>query len=221
MLQAIIILVFLGLLEINYYYKCIEYLKKYECNTSLFKCIYKLVWFYELPRIEVSIKNSRVGRYTIPLRMNTFNKLSTIDKNKILNIIGFTDMSAVDDMSAEKSSLSDDIIFGLDGNIGKLYIDKSSVIYGTDTLGNNKTYTFNKEGQYYSVERSLQKDKIKILNTKETKGSERHYIVQNGLFATVDDPISCKTRIQTIYKRPQIPFTTILEIIRMAIHSIT
>ena len=190
------------LMERNYYNSCIKYIEDNNCDISLFKCIYDIISNIELPRIEISIKNSRLGRYTIPITFLVFDELSNSDKGKILNVIGFNydDLDTIAFLKQGQSK--SDIIFGVDNGVGKLYIDNSDIIYCIDTNGSTKTYIYHPEGKYYVV----------IRHSKDAE-DERHYVVSNGLIATTTN--TTNTKIQTIYKRPQIFGTILLEIIRL------
>ena len=115
-----------------YYYHLILFLKKYNCNLDLFKYIYS--FSNEIIATEISIKNKKTNRYTIPLRYKYIpNELGSYIKTIYKDI-----------------SNNDDIIFGYDGNenIYKLYIDKGNYIYCIQTNNVIKHYHKIKNGLY-------------------------------------------------------------------------
>lgn len=116
-----------------YYYHLILFLKKYNCNLDLFKYIYSCS--NEIIATEISIKNKKTNRYTIPLRYkNMPHELQSYIKTIYKDI----------------SNNNDDIIFGYDGNenIYKIYIDKGNYIYCIQTNNVVKHYYKIKNGLY-------------------------------------------------------------------------
>ena len=107
----------------------LNFLHRYKCSTWLYTYI-KTLRSLVLKRpvflpVEISVKrftDGRVvlGRYTITMRLVEFQSLPGHVQKRIFRYLGFN----LKDYQGHMFDRNADIIFGQDGNVGKIYFDR-------------------------------------------------------------------------------------------------
>jgi hypothetical protein len=110
-----------------------HFLSVMNCNLTLYHLIKNIKnqpgTFRERIRVEASCKNGRTGRYIVPILLSEFLSYKDHEQRIILSQVGYTLRQFKKILLTNRVDDNADIIFGLDGNKGKLYLDN-----GTDLV---------------------------------------------------------------------------------------
>ena len=110
-----------------------KHLSTAECDSTLYllvKAAKENIAGTEACRVETSTKTLQCGtknngRYTIPVLLSEFQRYSTEHQSRIIRHLGFASGQYRDFIEEHKNKIipNTDIIFGVDGSKGKLYLD--------------------------------------------------------------------------------------------------
>ena len=122
----------------------LSFLERHKCSTALYDTVMRakraLGIRAEPVRLEASIKGGRDGRYTIHITLSEFESYKVEHQHSLLQLVGCTPSTYRDFMERHWAQPDDDIIFGVDGLVGKLYLDRGHKLYCLQSDGVCKTY---------------------------------------------------------------------------------
>lgn len=139
----------------------LAHLKEYRCTPQLYHVIDGIKGYYagtETIRVETSYKVQPDGttiwnRYVIPILLSEWYRYTEEDQQTVCSAVGFNPGSVRQILANHKKQItpSTDIIFGQEGNKGKIYLDfdtNSLVCYESNrtTTKPTKTYTQTDKG---------------------------------------------------------------------------
>ncbi len=201
------------------YHKYVIYgfLRKYNCDVKLYEAVLKAkhnITKTECIRVEASIKNGKPGRYTIPILFSEFIRYTEVDQNNILHSVHITKeqyLAFVDDPQIIRNT---DIIFGLDGDKGKMYLD-----YGTRRMRSKCLESDGKTKEYYQVDSTETYNLIHVYVNGQMHG--KHYYLKKPITVhNIDEKvywIGHSDSGTTYYFRPYLPLLTLMDVCNLYI----
>lgn len=138
-----------GLLPYWHHRIILKHLRRYHCNTELYDTIKDIkdkTSGTEAIRVETSIKDGRDKRYVIPILFSEFQRYSRTDQDRLLFTVHISRADYTPFLAKHRNKIGTgtDIIFGMDGTKGKIYLDFNQnevELVCLESTGKVKTYT--------------------------------------------------------------------------------
>lgn len=208
----LIFIVILLLMSLPYYHDriIIAHLKRYSCNDKLYRLVSEAKnrcdGFVEAIRVETSTKNGRGRRYIIPILLSEFSRYQRADVLAILTHLGFTRKQYDAFVRDKRITPATDIILGVDGPKGKLYLD-----YGDEDIA-LKCLESDGKIKYYMKKR---KNLLEVKTDGKISGYHRqldtpHANVHGDMIYWIAEGIDGS---KSYYTRPYLPLIDLVDFI--------
>ena len=221
--MIIILLILLIVVAISslpsYHNKIIlEHLRKYHCNPKLYNLVLLAKnttrGFTESVRIETSTKGERQGRYIIPILLSEFKRYPHEARENILGYLGFSVKQYEEFINDQLVGPNTDLIVGVDGKKGKLYLD-----YGYDNI-KLKCLESTGKVKYYIKQEDPSKDLDVLRVEANGKVAGYHYRMETPKKTADGDYIywvaKSKDGTKTYYTRPELRLIDLVDFIKYA-----
>jgi hypothetical protein len=192
-----------------------KFLLKYNCDNGLYDAIFTAKSNarrngigVECIRVEASLKNGASGRYTIPILLTEFKRYTKEDITNILSTVHMSYIQYLEFIDDVNVIPNTDIIFGLDGTKGKMYLD-----YGAAVMVSKCLESDGKEKRYRQVSSNKQY-KIIDVYTEGRRCGEHYYLRSPIKIAGIDEYVYWIGYTEsgvTYYFRPYLPLLVPLD----------
>ena len=191
-----------------------NHLQKYLCNPELYLKV-KLakdstLGFTEAIRVETSTKDGKQNRYIIPILLSEFRRFSIQDKKSIIKFLGFTMDKYYRFIDDPNIGPNTDLILGVDGKKGKLYLD-----YGHQNIKLKCLESNGKIKYYLKKDSDLDSDILQVKINGKISG--HHYRLETPRINNKGDYIywvaEAVDGTKTYYTRPRLPLIDLVDFI--------
>lgn len=211
----------------SYHHRIItRHLQRYTCNDKLYQLVRQAKadcsGFVEGLRVETSTKNGKGCRYVIPILLSEFRRYDKAQRAGILKHLGFTQAQYDEFVDDERINAGTDLILGVDGDKGKLYLD-----YGGENIA-LKCLESTGKVKYYTKRESPVSGGADVLEvrTDNARGNIAgyHYRLDTPQTNEHGDSVywvaENKDGSKSYYTRPYLPLVDLLDFINYVRHGL-
>lgn len=199
-----------------------RHLKRYACNDRLYQLVRQAKaecrGFVEALRVETSTKNGKGCRYIVPVLLSEFRRYGA-HQGVILDYLGFTRKQYDAFVDDKRIGPLTDLIMGVDGDKGKLYLD-----YGDENIA-LKCLESGGKIKYYTKREGPVPGGADVLEVKTGgKIAGYHYRLDTPQTNEHGDSVywvaENKDGSKSYYTRPYLPLVDLVDFINFVHHGI-